>query len=211
MNIGPGCSSTQGLSSGCHLCRRTVIPMAHDITPRSVRSVAVAVILTAGLVTAGCSAGQVTQTAAQASAVPGAEADAGPIALRNLLIPFREGGYPAGGDVPLVVRLASTSGQPVEVTAAPAPAGDATTVPAQQIAVASASTATTTTTAPTALTVPPSGVLDLVPPDGVYLVAGHIASAFTYGEEIPVRFAFSTGDAVVVDIPMAPPDYPTAG
>jgi hypothetical protein len=37
------------------------------------------------------------------------DASAGPIDLRDLLIPFRQGGYPVGSDVPLVVRLYSNA------------------------------------------------------------------------------------------------------
>ena len=75
--------------------------------------IAAAIALAAGLGTTlaltGCSAGQITQTGNQVPAVPGVNAQAGNVALRNLVIAY-DGpeGYPAGGDAPLVVRLFNT-------------------------------------------------------------------------------------------------------
>ena len=72
------------------------------------------------LLMAGCGTGVSTQV----SSVPGVDANTAPIALRNLLIPYRADGDPAGSDVPLVVRLFSTVGQPVELSqVVPATAG----------------------------------------------------------------------------------------
>ena len=60
----------------------------------------------AALALAGCSAGQLTQTSSQVAAVPGVNVNAGAIALRNLVIPYNDpGGYPAGSDAPLEVRI----------------------------------------------------------------------------------------------------------
>ncbi len=69
------------------------------------------------LALAGCSAGQVTQTSEQVAAVPGTDADAGSIALRNLVIVY-DGpeGYPAGGDAPLVVRLFNNGPEAITLT-----------------------------------------------------------------------------------------------
>ncbi len=70
----------------------------------------------AALALAGCSAGQITQTSGQVSAVPGANVTAGAIALRNLLVQYNGiGGYPAGGDAPLVVRIFNDGATPVKL------------------------------------------------------------------------------------------------
>jgi len=54
----------------------------------------------------GCSAGQVTQTSTQLPPVPGANADAGTIGLRNVLVEYNgPQGYAAGSDAPLAVRI----------------------------------------------------------------------------------------------------------
>jgi copper(I)-binding protein len=69
------------------------------------------------LALAGCSAGLVTQTASQVAPVPGADVDAGPIALRNLVIEYHgPEGYPAGSDAPLVIRLFNNGLDPVTLT-----------------------------------------------------------------------------------------------
>jgi hypothetical protein len=68
----------------------------------------------AALAVAGCSAGQLTQTANQKPAVPGANVNAGTIALRNLLVQYNGiDGYPAGGDAPLEIRIFNDGVQPV--------------------------------------------------------------------------------------------------
>jgi len=71
---------------------------------------ALAVLVTAGLV-AGCSAGQVAQTAA-VRAQEGTNAQQGDIALRNAFVeyPGEEGVWEEGSDVALVMRLVNESG-----------------------------------------------------------------------------------------------------
>jgi copper(I)-binding protein len=77
---------------------------------------ALAAGVAAVLVLTGCSAGQITQTSTQVAPVPGADANAGEIALRNLLIQYRPEGYPEGGDAPLVVRIFNNGMEPVTLT-----------------------------------------------------------------------------------------------
>lgn len=165
--------------------------------------------LAALLLVSGCGAGRNAATSHEETAVPGVDADAGPIALRNLLIPFREGGYPAGSDVPLVVRVFSTAEQPVQVSQIAPGANGMTTVQAQRIALRQP--AAGNDGPPTSLVVPAEGDLLLVPGSGPYLVAEHITAALPYTASVPVRFSFSTGDSVQVDVPMAPPTYPVTG
>jgi len=164
------------------------------------------------LLMSGCGAGRNAQTSHEVPAIPGVDADAGPIGLRDLLIPFREGGYPAGSDAPLVVRMVSTAWQPVELSQVASGAGGSMTVAARDIALRRpAAAAAGSDTPATALVVPPQGDLLLVPGSGPYLVAEHITAALPYGASVPVRFTFSTGDSADVDVPMAPPDYPVTG
>jgi hypothetical protein len=58
------------------------------------------------------------------------------------------------------------------------------------------------------LVVRPEAELALVPGSAPYLVAEHVRTPMAYGAALPVRFTFSTGDAVEVDVSMAPPTYP---
>lgn len=67
-----------------------------------------------GLVAVGCSAGQVTQTDTQVAAVDGASGNAGPIAVRNVMLAFPPDGnrYHEGDDVPLTFVIANTGENP---------------------------------------------------------------------------------------------------
>ncbi|MGI5503409.1 hypothetical protein [Lentzea sp. CA-135723] len=67
-----------------------------------------------GLVAVGCSAGQITQTDTQVAAVDGASGNAGPIAVRNVMLAFPPDGnrYHEGDDVPLTFVIANTGSDP---------------------------------------------------------------------------------------------------
>jgi copper(I)-binding protein len=67
-----------------------------------------------GLVAVGCSAGQVTQTDTQVAAVDGASGNAGPIAVRNVMLAFPPDGnrYREGDDVPLTFVIANSGSAP---------------------------------------------------------------------------------------------------
>lgn len=67
-----------------------------------------------GLVAVGCSAGQVTQTDTQVAAIDGASGNAGPIAVRNVMLAFPSDGnrYHEGDDVPLTFVIANTGTAP---------------------------------------------------------------------------------------------------
>lgn len=67
-----------------------------------------------GLVAVGCSAGQVTQTDTQVAAVDGASGNAGPIAVRNVMLAFPPDGnrYHEGEDAPLTFVIANSGSAP---------------------------------------------------------------------------------------------------
>lgn len=82
---------------------------------------AVAAGLVAVLV--GCGAGQVTQTDSIEPAVNGNRGDVGPIALRNVMIAYPDGGdYREGDDAPLVLTIVNTGDVPDELVAVTSPA-----------------------------------------------------------------------------------------
>jgi copper(I)-binding protein len=151
----------------------------------------------AALTLGACSSGQITQTATQVPAVPGANFDAGPIALRNLVIAYNgPQGYAAGSDAPLVVRIfnngqdavtltgvtsdkaasVALTGTPSVLTATATPTAAATT--AQPTATAEATgtgTATaeptgTATAQPTATAAAPSVPLSIAIPPQAYVL-----------------------------------------
>jgi hypothetical protein len=173
----------------------------------------------AGLVLlAGCGAGKNAQTAEEVPAIPGVDVDAGQVALRDLLIPYRADGYPAGSDVPLVVRVFSNAAESVALNSVTPGTGGPLSVRATRIGLVRAtSQAPSATRSPTKtgaasptplLVLQPNGYQLLVPPSNPHLVAEKISARLFYGEEVPVRFTFSTGDVIEADVPMAPPSYP---
>ncbi|ONI81795.1 hypothetical protein ALI22I_36930 [Saccharothrix sp. ALI-22-I] len=72
-----------------------------------------------GLVAAGCSAGQVTQTDTQVAAVNGASGQAGDIAVRDaqFLFPVEHGSYEQGDDAPIMVVIANNGTSPDKLLA----------------------------------------------------------------------------------------------
>lgn len=88
--------------------------------PHGLALLAASVAGAAGLL-AGCSSGQVSQTAAVVPPVPGINVDAGPVAIRDATIAYGgPEGYPAGGTAPLVLRVFSnrTTGPAIRLTGA---------------------------------------------------------------------------------------------
>jgi hypothetical protein len=185
-----------------------VIRMKADVAVACRVLPAIGAALLVLLVTSGCGAGQAAQTSQDVPVISGVDASAGPIDLRDLLIPFRPGGYPAGSDVPLVVRMYSNAEQPIELSqVAPAGSGSMTVLP-RRISLRRPGTAAAGDAPPAPLIVPAEGALLLVPGSGPYLVADEITAALPYTASVPVRFSFSTGDSVQVDVPMAAPAQP---
>src|SRR4051812_23285914 len=98
---------------------------------RAVRAAAVSALLLSvpALGLAACSAGQVTQTNTQVSAVPGVNADVGQalnggpaLALRNVMLAYADpAGFPAGGNAPMIVRLFNETAAPLKLTGVEAP------------------------------------------------------------------------------------------
>lgn len=78
-----------------------------------VRLTSAALGLGAVVALAGCSAGQVTETDTQVSAVPGGSGDANGIGVRNATLSFPESGarYPAGSSAPLAGVLINDTGE----------------------------------------------------------------------------------------------------
>ena len=94
---------------------------------------AFAIGVAAATLSAGCSAGQHTQTAVQVAAVSGANQTiemrdgdrvVGRIALRDLMIQYRQKGYPAGVNAPLAVRIFNDSPNPVKLCDATSETGE---------------------------------------------------------------------------------------
>ena len=155
----------------------------------------IAVGIGTALALAGCSSGMITQTAEQTAPVPGANAQAGQISLRNLVIEYSgPAGYPAGGNAALVVRLFNDGASPVTLvgvttdkadsvqllgtpevlTPVETPPPAATTSPATQSPApegsATESPSPTATASPTATTRPAAPISVTIPAQGYALL-----------------------------------------
>ncbi|HEU4346240.1 MAG TPA: hypothetical protein VFR35_00500, partial [Actinoplanes sp.] len=96
-------------------------------TRRAALVAGVATVATVAL--AGCSAGQVAETALKKPSNMGVNADTadGTVAIRNLLVAYPgPAGYPAGANAPLEVSLANQTATGIVVDVSSRPAEDAT-------------------------------------------------------------------------------------
>lgn len=166
--------------------------------PLAVTTLIAACCATAAAVT-GCSAGQITQTDSQVAAVDGASGDAGTtIALRDVLIPLpptRNGTYPAGSSVPVLLTIVNQGTSADELIAVTSPA-------ASQVLVLGTSDIPPGTNVTSTLWSTPAGVQSP-------LVVGELSIVLTTtrplraGLNTPVTFMFRNAGKVTVPVPMA--------
>lgn len=190
-----------------HKFARTSVPLR----------IRVAACCATAVVTAGCGAGQLTQTDSQVAAIDGATADVGSIALRDVQLSYPEGmptGYPAGADVPLQLTIVN-QGNTAEVLES------VSTPMARQVLLQGASTIP----AERSVATPEEARTDVAPGD-----AGHGAatapvdaslSPLDFGEirimlvdltgplrpglNAEITFVFRDAGPVTLPVPMAPP------
>ncbi len=117
-------------------------------------ALATGVATLAAIALAGCSAGQVAETALKNPSVYGVNADAtdGSVFIRNLAVAYPgTAGYPAGADAPLQVGLYNQTRQPVTVLISSRPAAETTgkdsVVSARSVALIGGATPSAATTA----------------------------------------------------------------
>jgi hypothetical protein len=178
-------------------------------TPRIRSTAAVAGAVIGAVVLAGCSAGQVTQTSRQVTAVDGASANAGPIAVRNAHFALDEHvksavAYPRGSAVPLqlvIVNTGSTGDELVSVTS-PIAGGDGTIsgkrdVPAgRSLVVAGAPEAARTAATTAASTATPTAAAGATP--SATPSATPTPSATSSAELLPTNSPDTAGAAQIV-------------
>lgn len=163
------------------------------------RIVACCACALAALTLVGCSAGQITQTDRQVSAVDGAYGNVGnAIALRNVFIPYPsnpDGTYPAGATVPVILTIVNQGSAPDELVTVSGPAaGHAAVLGTTQIPAATTVTSTTGTSGPTSP-----------------LVVGELRVLLTTSQPLhaglntPLTFQFRNAGNITLPVPMAPP------
>lgn len=180
-------------------------PVRYDLTMRVALTIPARIVacclcaLTAALALVGCSAGQITQTDHQLSAVDGASGAVGnTIALRNVFVPFppnQDGTYPAGSTVPVILTVINQGATPDQLIAVSSPA-------------ASQAVVLGTTQIPPGTTVTSTvGVGGPTSP----LVVGELRVLLTTkqplhaGLNTPLTFQFRNAGTVTLPTPMAPP------
>jgi periplasmic copper chaperone A len=179
-------------------------PVGYDLTMRVPLNVAARVMvccvcaLTVALALIGCGAGQITQTDRQVAAVDGAFGNIGnAIALRNVYIPYppnKDGTYPAGSTVPVIVTVINQGKGPDELIGVSSPA-------ASQAAVLG-----TTQIPPGTTVISTTGVAEPTSP----LVVGELRVLLTTSQPLraglntPLTFQFRNAGKITLPVPMAP-------
>ncbi len=164
---------------------------------RSVRSprrvlVPVVSVLVAVLALSGCAAGQVSQTADQVASVDGANGTVGYMGVRNVLLATTTGSdYAKGASAPLELWVSNTGIQPDTLTGVTTPA--AASVEINGVA-----------------TIPGQTLKDFTGNRSTITLKG-LTSKITYGQSVPVTFAFASAGTVTVNVPIAIPPVRTTG
>jgi copper(I)-binding protein len=157
----------------------------------------------AALALGGCSAGQITQTDSQFSAVDGAFGNVGnSIALRNVLIPYPHNqapSYPIGSSVPVLLSITNQGNSADELVGVDSPVASQTLVEGTT----QLPPGTTVTSTPGS---DPTGLQPSSP-----LVAGQLRLLLTTnqvlhaGLNIPITFQFQHAGKLTLPVPMATP------
>ncbi|MFI7542965.1 hypothetical protein [Actinoplanes sp. NPDC049599] len=204
-------------------------------TRRAALGLGAAALATVAL--AGCSAGQVAETALKNPSVYGVNSDSSDssVFIRNLAVAYPgTAGYPAGADAPLQVGLYNQTRQAITVLVSSRPATDvAGVVSAQAVGLsggAAASSAPSATpepsgsstpsaepsapgaaTRPARIEIAPLGSVTFLPEDAEKLVATGLSGKLVPGQSLNLVFEFSNGaEPLVLRAPMAVPLSPAS-
>ena len=153
---------------------------------------------------AGCSAGQITQTADTVAAVPGANQQVGGLAVRNVFVEYPgTEGYLTGGSAPLSIRLFNDSMSPVRLVGVTSSNGP--------VALGALSLASPAARAGGSINVeiPASGYAVLVRGSGPYLTLSGLERPLKPGDSVTLTFMFSDGSEIAgVAVPVTTPSSP---
>jgi copper(I)-binding protein len=154
----------------------------------------------------GCGAGQTAATSQKLPTVPGVNAEAGGVAVRNATVAFQSGGYPAGGDAPVELALLNTTREPVRLV-------QLTSEAAGSVTLASAVRVGAPAGEPTPTGGGQSGqVGDLRLAPGQLVNATLRLTGLTQPVNgtvsTPVELTFDNGAVLSLNVPMAPPLEP---
>lgn len=151
-----------------------------------------------GLALAGCGAGQDAASTRTLESVPGVNADAAGIAVRNAVVPFAAEGYPTGADAPLELSVVNQNDQPVRLVEASAEAVREVTV-TSVVRVGGTATPAPAEPAEPELVVGPGEVVNAT------LQLTGLGTALDGTSAVPVTLTFDNGGELPLIVPVATP------
>ncbi len=175
-------------------------------SPRTRRTGVAAIgVVIGALALAGCGAGQITQTDTQVSAVNGAQATVGAMAIRDARFEYTATAsasvYPTGGNAPLKMTVVNSAGTDDKLVAATSPVARSvrvtgtTVIPSGRVLLVDGATAAAA--APTS---------DAAPAAQIVLVG--VTQEIRPGLTYPVTLTFQKAGAVTVQVPVGNPTTP---
>jgi copper(I)-binding protein len=191
---------------------------------RLTRRASIAVLAGAGAAAllAGCSSGQIAETAEVRPSVQGVNVDVGSLALRDLTVQYPDGrGYDKGSDAPLVVRIANNGGRADTLESVETDAAASVSFVGETTASASATPSGTPSGTPSAtgaaagpvrlnVALPAGQLVVLVRGTNDYLLVKDLRRALAPGQSLRLVFTFEHAGSVTVDVPVGVPASITA-
>jgi copper(I)-binding protein len=190
-------------------------------SPRTRRTGVAAIgVVIGALALAGCGAGQITQTNTQVSAVSGAQATVGAIAIRDAEFEYTATAsasvYPTGGNAPIAMTVVNSAGTDDKLVSATSPVARSvrvtgtTVVPAGRVLLvegvpAAAPRVPASTGRPTASPAPTTAAAAT---DGAQIVLVGVNQEIRPGLTYPVTLTFQKAGTVTVDVPVGNPTTP---
>ncbi|GGM04156.1 hypothetical protein [Nakamurella endophytica] len=159
--------------------------MSRTVRPRG--ATLAACVVAAGLVLSGCAAGQISQTAMEAAAVDGGNANAGNLSVLN--VEFSQtgpGGYAAGQDAPLQLVLSNSGLQSDTLTAISSTVAGSGAITGQAV-------------------IPGQSLVQVGSDTPVKLSLKGLTAPILYGKSVPVTFTFQNAGQVTLFVPIAIP------
>ncbi|HEY8474608.1 MAG TPA: hypothetical protein VIL37_18485 [Natronosporangium sp.] len=157
--------------------------------------------LAAGTLLAGCGAGPDAATGETRPSIPGVDADAGDIHVRNAVVTFNPEGYAPGEDAPVTLSIGNVGQDTVRLVGVTSEsAGSVTVASVTQVGLVSP---------------PPGGApggqqVEVAPGQlvAVTLTATGLREPLTGAAVLPLTLTFDTGAELALEVPVAPPDQP---
>jgi copper(I)-binding protein len=171
-----------------------------DAVNRALRAAALGALLLSPAALAGCSAGQVTQTATQVQNL-GTSADVGDLSLRALELPYPTGGvYPAGANARLLGAIANSGATDDTLVSIEGDAFDSV-----EVVDPGATAAASAGTGSLDLTVPAAGTTFLGTGTGPSVTLVGLTEEVGVGRSVAVTFTFEKAGSVTVTVPVGTP------